>query len=88
MESDSYSILICANVLNVIQSDVSLHETVKQMSQVSCPVIISVYEGNRSGDGKVTTKGYQRNLPAREYEWWLKQYFSEVKRKGNKFICQ
>lgn len=62
-------VVMCANVLNVL-TDTQLDEVFDWFSimyQLNCKIIISVYEGNKTGVQKSTTKGYQRNERTKEY---------------------
>ena len=54
-------IIVCSNVLCVIQENKIIMEIVAKLLSYGKPVVISVYEGNKSWIGKPTTKGYQRN---------------------------
>ena len=60
-------IILCNNVLNVIQEDEIIFGIINKLTNYDVPVIISIYEGDKSGVGKVTTKGYQRNQKTDEY---------------------
>ena len=57
---------ICSNVLNVINDDETIRTIVHQLEN-SQKALVTVYEGNKSGQGKATTKGFQRNLKTKEY---------------------
>ena len=78
------NLIVCCNVLNVIDSEVAIEELLEQISSFGCPVIFSVYEGNGTGIGKVSKKDcYQRNMKAKNYIPIISQFFREVNRKGN-----
>lgn len=67
-----YDLVVCANVLNVIHSDAALYAAVVNMASHTCVygrIVIGVYEGDKSGVGKLTQNGesYQRNLPVSAY---------------------
>ena len=89
----SFDSIIVANVLNV---NAELSPVIRELYNYSapennrkpCKVYISIYEGDKSGIGKVTTKGYQRNEKAIAYMLPLQEYFNSVTRKGNFFICE
>ena len=68
------------NVLNVIKDKDHRLELLNLASQHGCLVYIAVYEGDRSGDGKETTKGYQLNRKLKDYESEIKEVFRVVKR--------
>lgn len=85
--SKDYECVVCANVLNVIETEKEMNEMLKDIASLSDTALFSVYEGNGTGVGNPTSKGYQRNQKAKEYEGILKRYFSSVVRKGKNFIC-
>ena len=66
----SHSVTL-SNVLNVIPSwrdrDAVLYYS-KFLARKSAPIYIGVYEGDKSGVGKMTYKGWQANLEIGEYE--------------------
>ena len=72
-----------SNVLNVIKDKEHRLEVLRLASQAN-PIycLITVYEGDRSGDGKETTKGYQLNRKLKDYESEIKEVFRFVKRKN------
>ena len=56
------NLTICSNVLNVIDSDDVIDDIMLLLGHISDTVIFTVYEGNKSGVGKVTKNDcYQRN---------------------------
>ena len=65
-------ILICSNVLNVIDSDGEVsricHDIERVVRDTDGTAYITVYEGDRSGVGRQTGRDqYQRNEPLRDY---------------------
>ena len=75
------------NVLNVIQEDKNIIDIAVQAENAIKPngkAHFSVYEGTGKGEGKVTTKGYQRNQKTQAYVPLIEQVFGEgnVTRKG------
>ena len=50
-------------------------------------VYIQIYEGDKSGIGKVTSKGYQRNLKSKYYLSFIENIFKDynIKCNGNIF---
>ena len=66
----SHSVTL-SDVLNVIPSwrdrDAVLYYS-KFLARKSAPIYIGVYEGDKSGVGKMTRKGWQANLELGEYE--------------------
>jgi hypothetical protein len=82
-------LITCNNVLNVIEDNAIVDSIVNDLAKFKCKTIICVYEGNKTGEGKVTKNDcYQRNQKAVEYLPVLKKYFNNVIRKGNIFICE
>lgn len=75
------------NVLNVIQEDKNIIDIAVQAENAIKPngkAHFSVYEGTGKGEGKVTTKGYQRNEKTQAYVPLIEQVFGKgnVTRKG------
>lgn len=67
-------VVVCSNVLNVIDSDDVLVETIFDITYVGKMAYISVYEGDGSGVGKVTKKDcYQRN---QKLSWYFDKIVS------------
>jgi len=71
------SLVICNNVLNVIDNDNVIKEIVQNIEKYDRDFVISVYEGDRKGEGKVSKKDcYQRNQKLKDY---VKFFDSDVK---------
>ena len=84
----SPDIITCCNVLNVIDSLSEIEYIVARLSEYACPVIFSIYEGNKSGIGKVSKKDcFQRNQRASLYIPLIEEYFEHVVRKNNMIFC-
>ena len=70
-----------SDVLNVIPSwrdrDAVLYYS-KFLARKSAPIYIGVYEGDKSGVGKMTDKGWQANLEISEYEKAIANRFEIV----------
>ncbi len=70
-----------SDVLNVIPSwrdrDAVLYYS-KFLARKSAPIYIGVYEGDKSGVGKMTRKGWQANLELGEYEKAIANRFEIV----------
>lgn len=79
-------LIVCANVLNVIKEDEVIEEIMEEITHYGCDVVFSVYEGDKSGEGKETVKGYQRNEKATNYFKFF-EVFDGVQRHGNTFYC-
>ena len=80
-------IVTCANVLNVIFEEHIVEEIVQRIAEYGVKALIQVYEGNKSGEGCETSKGYQRHQRASEYLPILEKYFEKIIKKGNIFLC-
>jgi hypothetical protein len=77
------AVIACANVLNVLEGDL-LPLVIGQLKECltgAQVLYISIYEGDKSGKGRATTKGYQRNQKTAEYMGLFEGY--NVQRKGN-----
>lgn len=66
-----YDVIMCCNVLNVINSNTMIDNTIRNMINMLAYggiIIIQIYEGNKSGIGKITKADcYQRNEKAENY---------------------
>lgn len=80
----------CSNVLNVIKEDEVLFD-IAQLCYDSLngygSAFFTVYEGNKSGVGRETVKGYQRNEKLDRYRYILKSTFPKVTKFNGMFIC-
>jgi hypothetical protein len=79
------------NVLNVIKEAAARDYVVRQAAAVIKPdgtAHFKIHEGDGSGKGKKTTKGYQNNRKAQDYAKEIEQHFSEVTRKGDVLIAR
>jgi len=83
-----FEVVICNNVLNVLESDDTMMEVIVDcLRYATKKVIFCIYEGDRDGVGKVRTSGtFQRNTKAKDYM----KYFEglNVKRKRNFIIIE
>lgn len=69
-------LIICNNVLNVIDSIDTIKDIAHLITTFKVPFIVQVYEGNKTNEGKQTNKdSYQRNATIKEYL----QYFPNAK---------
>lgn len=78
------------NVLNVIQEPASRSLVIQQAADAvgaDGTAYFLIYEGDGSGQGKVTTKGWQENRKAESYAAEVGQVFGSVVRKGNLLIA-
>lgn len=84
-----YDYLVCSNVLNVIKEDEVVDEILNHMLSINADLyLFTVYEGDKSGVGKVTKKGYQRNQRLDFYKSLLENYFSTVSNQRGILVCK
>lgn len=79
-----------SNVLNVIAEEeerLAVLRNCKRFLKPGGTCYIFIYEGDSSGIGKETSKGYQLNRKPIEYEGEIKSVFSNFSRKGKLYIC-
>ena len=79
-------IIICSNVLNVVDDD-TMFEIMHHIDKYLVPVYYTIYEGDKSGIGKETTKGFQRNEKTSEYIGWFQMLYDTVNKHGNIVYC-
>lgn len=79
---------ICANVLNVIAEPEARAELLAMMAAMVRGVcVVGVYEGDGTGEGRRTTKGWQNNRKLATYEPEVREHFANVVRKGGMLVC-
>lgn len=88
MVHNGADIVVCANVLNVIKEDYILEDILLNLLKYvkyNGIIYVQIYQGNGSGVGKITTKGYQRNEKVRCYYNLIKSIYcdSDIILKGN-----
>lgn len=74
------------NVLNVVAEHEALLEVVQQAANGLRPdgeALFLIHEGDRSGLGRATSKGWQRNQKTADYVEAVRSAFGWVERKGN-----
>ena len=77
--------IILSNVVNVIAEDEIIQGIINECLSYAgqdTEFYINVYEGDRSGNGTETSRGYQRNEKAAEYIRFIPAGY-ETSRKGN-----
>lgn len=80
MISNCFDIVFCCNVLNVVED---VQRVVDQLKDIETKIlVIQIYEGDKSGEGKVTRDGFQQNKKA---EWYMSSLdqLGVCERKGN-----
>lgn len=88
-EQGADTVTVC-NVLNVIDDDDALEDLVKKTVRylnANGDAFFQVYEGDKSGRGKATTKGYQRNERTADYLPAVERHFRNVRRHGNVIVA-
>lgn len=78
--------IINANVLNVIKEKEIIEDIVSNISRLAgtyTMCIFCVYEGNGTGHGSRTTKGWQRNQRTDSYIPMIQRHFSNVEKRYN-----
>ena len=84
-------VVLCANVLNVLDDD-QLRDCIVQLRRIPFALcVIQIYEGNKSGNGKKTRDGFQRNARTPVYLQHIKSIFDDdytiKKRKNTIYIA-
>lgn len=75
-----FDIVVCANVLNVIEDDFERFlalAVLKDLCKEGGYVAIQIYEGNKTNIAKDTTKGYQLNRMIQNYYNEVREIFNE-----------
>ena len=83
--------IVCANVLNVIMEDEIVESVVAKISKLARKgtiVVFKIHEGDGSGIGKLTKKGWQRNQKMMDYYPLILKYFPNAIKKYELFVAQ
>lgn len=83
-------VIMCNNVLNVLENTELIMDVIKDIHMMATDgtdIYFTIYEGDKSGKGKVTTKGYQQNKKLLFYLPKLIRYF-DFAIKGNVIKCR
>ena len=86
---DAPDIIMLNNVLNVIAEDNVLMDVLNQVCNYAgdnTDIYITIYEGDKSGVGKITTKGYQRNEKLIKYTDYISEWFDIVRKVGSNIV--
>ena len=80
LDSGNWDIVICANVLNVIEDELErsyVYDNLQTLlsDEIYAEIAIQIYEGDRTNTGRETTKGYQNNRKTELYIDELIHYF-------------
>lgn len=90
-ENGGADIVLCSNVLNVIDTESARLTVLKNMKRYmssSGTAYITVYEGSGTGTGGATKAGYQMNRKTADYISEVESVFSYVSRKGKLIIAR
>ena len=80
--------VVCSNVLNVIYEDEIIDQILQDIAKYDkATVLFSFYEGDGSGVGKETSKGWQRNKKSKEYLPVINKYFDVISKRNNIYEC-
>ena len=91
LENKYPEVIMCNNVLNVLENSNIINNVLCDISHHAgkdTDIYITIYEGDKSGVGKVTTKGYQRNEKLNNYIGYINEWFDVVCKTGNILICR
>lgn len=79
--------VLCANVLNVIAEHECRAYVIALTANCTGKAYFTVYEGDGSGAGRKTTRGWQNNRKTITYQQELEAVFTHVERRGQVFVC-
>lgn len=89
LEQKPFDTATINNVLNVIPEEEAQIETLKlanRLVKLGGTIYVSVYEGNETGVGKQTIKGFQHNKKLKEYRDVISKVFDDYKIKNGMFV--
>lgn len=81
--------LTCFNVFNVIKEDqiiLDILEQWKKFHLTSGSIYITAYEGDRSGEGRQTSAGFQRNAKTKDYLPLIQEVFPSASFKSGMIV--
>lgn len=91
IDGQTFDMIVCANVLNVIDSDDVILDILHKIASHMRPggvAVITVYEGDKSGVGRETMQDcYQRNAKMKDYIQYLNRIFGCINIVNGAFIC-
>ncbi|CAK0757264.1 hypothetical protein CCP3SC15_2270006 [Gammaproteobacteria bacterium] len=79
------------NVLNVIKEPQNRDKVIAQAADAIKPegkAYFLIYEGDRKGNPKDTSKGHQQNRPAASYITEIQAHFGKVTQKGSMLVAE
>lgn len=84
-----YDVALCSNVLNVIDSKEARRETLQICRSHAAETIITVYEGNGSGQGRQTGRDqWQENRRLADYIPECMEVFESVQMTRGMLVCR
>lgn len=93
-KADPATVLTINNVLNVIKETEIIEDVIRESKEYLAAdgvCYIKIYEGNdvdgKTGNGKVTSSGWQNNQPAEWYRQFAEKYYQHVERVGDILIA-
>ena len=93
-KADPATVLTINNVLNVIKETDIIEDVIRESKEYLAAdgvCYIKIYEGNdvdgKTGNGKVTSSGWQNNQPAEWYRQFAEKYYQHVERVGDILIA-
>ena len=89
-QAENLDTITISNVLNVIKERKWRDMVLNMAAHHAGPatrVYITVYEGDRSGEGRETRCGYQLHRKTEAYVKEVKKFFKQVERKGKLIIA-
>ena len=93
-KDDPATVLTINNVLNVIKETEIIEDVIRESKEYLAAdgvCYIKIYEGNdvdgKTGNGKVTSSGWQNNQPAEWYRQFAEKYYQHVERVGDILIA-
>ena len=88
------TVLTINNVLNVIKETDIIEDVIRESKEYLAEdgvCYIKIYEGNdvdgKSGNGKVTSSGWQNNQPAEWYRQFAEKYYQYIERVGDILVA-
>ena len=84
------TVLTINNVLNVIKETSIIEDVIRESKEYlaeDCFCYINIYEGDKTGNGKATPKGWQNNQPAEWYKQFAEKYYKYVERFGEILVA-
>lgn len=85
-EEGSRTVVLCSNVLNVIREPEARHDVLLECARAAL-ALFTVYEGDGTGRGRETSKGWQEHRKTADYLREIESVFPHVARKGKVIVA-